>query len=84
MSAFVARVHVTPKPTVRDPEGTTIHEGLKQLGYDMIQGLRAGKYFEVRIDSGNREAATEAVTRMCRELLANPVIEQFSFELEPA
>ena len=79
---FLARVYVTLKPTVNDPQGLTIRGGLHSLGFDSVESVRAGKYLEIRIDAPEAAAAEEQVTEMCRKLLANPVIEDFRFELE--
>jgi phosphoribosylformylglycinamidine synthase len=79
---FLARIFISPKPTVNDPEGLTIQGALRQLGFDTIASVRAGKYMEVRLDEGNEAAAAEKVREMCDKLLANPVIEDYRFELE--
>jgi phosphoribosylformylglycinamidine synthase len=81
-SMFLARVYVTLKPTVNDPQGLTIRGALRQLGFDEVDTVRAGKYIEIRVDAADRAGAEAAVTEMCRKLLANPVIEDFRFELE--
>ena len=78
---YLARIYITLKPGVNDPQGLTIRGGLHQLGFDTVQDVRAGKYMEVTLDD-DRERANERVTEMCDRLLANPVIEQFSFELD--
>ena len=79
---YVARVYVTLKPTVNDPQGLTIRGGLHSLGFDNVASVRAGKYLEITLDGGDRASAEAQVTDMCRKLLANQVIEDFRFELE--
>jgi phosphoribosylformylglycinamidine synthase len=79
---FLARVYVTLKPAVNDPQGLTIKGGLHQLGYAEVESVRAGKYLELRVDATDKDAASARVTDMCRRLLANPVIEDFRLELE--
>ena len=79
---FLAKVRVTLKPTVNDPQGLTILGALHSLGFASAQGVRAGKYIEVRVDEPTREAAESRVEEMCSKLLANPVIETYSFEVE--
>jgi phosphoribosylformylglycinamidine synthase len=79
---FLARVYVTLKPTVNDPQGLTVRAGLHALGFASVDSVRAGKYMEIRLDAPDRAAAEAQVTEMCRKLLANPVIEDFRFELE--
>lgn len=79
---FLARIRVTLKPTINDPQGKTIAQGLGRLGFDSIESLRAGKYFEVRLNETDRGVAESKVREMCEKLLANPVIELFDFELD--
>lgn len=79
---FRARVLITLKPTVNDPQGLTIRGGLHQLGYSDVAGVRAGKYLELQVEAAGRDEAAARVTEMCRRLLANPVIEDFGVELE--
>jgi phosphoribosylformylglycinamidine synthase len=81
-TVFLARVYVTLKPTVNDPQGLTIKGALHSLGFGAVDSVRAGKYIEIRIDATERSAAEAQVTEMCRKLLANPVIEDFRFELD--
>ena len=78
---FLARVFVSLKPTVSDPEGRTIQGSLRQLGFDTVDSVRAGKFFQVRLDEKSREEAGEKVRLMCDRLLANPIIEEYRFEL---
>jgi len=79
---FLARVYVTLKPTVNDPPGLTIQGGLHSLGFTSVASVRSGKYIEIRLDAPSRAEAEAQVTEMCRKLLANPVIEDFRFEVE--
>ena len=78
---FLARVYVTLKPTVNDPQGLTIRGALHSLGFADVESVRAGKYLEVRLDAKDRKKAEKQLTEMCRKLLANPVIEDYRFEL---
>ena len=79
---YLAKVRVTLKPTVNDPQGLTILGALHSLGFSSAQEVRAGKYLEVKVDEVSRESAEVQVEEMCRKLLANPVIETYSFEVE--
>jgi phosphoribosylformylglycinamidine synthase PurS subunit len=79
---FLARVYVTLKPTVNDPQGLTIRGALHSLGFADVESVRAGKYLEVRIAADDRAKAESELAEMCRKLLANPVIEDYRFELE--
>jgi phosphoribosylformylglycinamidine synthase len=82
MTNFLARVYVSLKPTVNDPQGLTIADGLRSLGFDGVEGVRAGKYLEIRLAAENAEAARSRVDAMCDQLLANPIIEAYRFEVE--
>lgn len=79
---FLARVYVTLKPSVNDPQGLAIAGGLRSMGYTSVESVRAGKYLEVKVDEADRATAEEKVREMCRRLLANTVIEDFRFDLE--
>ena len=79
---YLAKVYVTLKPTVNDPQGLTVKGGLETLGYGNIESVRVGKYMEVRLAESDRSRAEAQVREMCDKLLANPVIEDFRFELE--
>lgn len=81
---FLARVYVTLKPAVNDPQGLTVMGGLHSLGHEAVADVRVGKYLEIRIAGDDADAASDAVATMCDQLLANPVIEDFRFTLEPA
>ena len=72
-----ARVFVTLKPGVLDPQGRAIHHALESLGFDGIQGVRAGKLIELDLAEATSDGDIEA---MCRKLLANTVIENFTIE----
>ena len=80
---FLARVFIRLKPTVGDPQGQTIHGGLRQLGFGTVRSVRAGKYMELALDEASEGDAAARVDEMCGKLLANPVIEDYRFELEP-
>ena len=79
---YLAKVYITLKPTVNDPQGLTIKGALHNLGFTSVEDVRAGKYIEVRIEESDPTEAKEQVNEMCHKLLANPVIENFRFELE--
>lgn len=76
-----ARVYVTLKPSVFDPQGKTIHDALRTLGYEQVAGVRQGKYFELDLEAASPEAARASVEEISRRVLANPVIESFRVEL---
>jgi phosphoribosylformylglycinamidine synthase PurS subunit len=78
---FLAKVYVTLKPTVNDPQGLTIKGGLHSMGFAAVESVRSGKYMEIKVDAPTKEKAAESVTEMCKKLLANPVIEEFRVEI---
>ena len=79
---YLAKIYVSLKPTVNDPQGQNVLGSLRTLGYDSVDGVRVGKYLEVRVAEEERGRAEEQVREMCHKLLANPVIEEYRFELE--
>jgi len=77
-----ARIYVTLKPSVLDPQGKAIHHAVETIGFTGIKDVRQGKYFEVAIDASlSPEEARAAVERMARDVLANPIIEDYRVEL---
>ena len=76
---YLAKVYVTLKPTVNDPQGLTIKGALYNLGFDMVKSVRYGKYLEIQIEAQDASKADEMVKEMCRKLLANTVIENYNF-----
>jgi phosphoribosylformylglycinamidine synthase PurS subunit len=79
---YLAKIYVTLKPTVNDPQGLTIRGALHNLGFNTVEDVRAGKYIEVRINEDNSEKAHHQINEMCRKLLSNPIIENYRFEVE--
>jgi phosphoribosylformylglycinamidine synthase PurS subunit len=78
-----ARIKITLKSGVLDPQGKAIQNALGALGFDGVNDVRQGKYIEVDVAGMSEETARAEVERMCRDLLANTVIENYSFELSP-
>ena len=78
-----AKIYVTLKPSVLDPQGKAIHHAVETIGYHGIADVRQGKYFEVTLDPEiSVEDARAAVERMAHDVLANPVIEDYRVELD--
>jgi phosphoribosylformylglycinamidine synthase len=77
-----ARVFVTLKPSVFDPQGRTIAEALRSLGYAGVQDVRQGKYFELEVDALEAGAARALASEVADKLLANPVIESYRIEVD--
>lgn len=76
-----ARVFVTLKPSVFDPQGTTVADALHTLGYAAVKDVRQGKYFELEIDARTQDEARRLATEAADKLLANPVIESYRIEV---
>jgi phosphoribosylformylglycinamidine synthase subunit PurS len=77
-----AKVYVTLKPSVLDPQGKAIHHSVEQLGYQRITDIRQGKYFEIALDdSVNESEARQAAEKIAGDVLANPVIEDYRVEI---
>ncbi len=78
-----AKVYVTLKPSVLDPQGKAIHHAVEGIGYRGVTDVRQGKYFEVTIDGPlDRDEARAEVERIAREVLSNPVIEDYRVEMD--
>ena len=78
-----AYVYVSLKKSVLDPQGKTIQGALNKMGYKGLEDIRQGKYFEITLDGGlSKEDANAEVERIAREVLTNPVMEEFRFSLE--
>ena len=77
-----AKVYVTLKPSVLDPQGKAIHHSVELLGYERIEDVRQGKYFEIALDAGLSETdARQTAERIAKNVLANPVIEDYKVEI---
>ena len=75
--SYAARVNVTLKPGIADPQGQTIEKALPALGYDGVHQVRVGKMIELQVDATDPNEAKRLVEEMCQKLLANPVIEAY-------
>jgi phosphoribosylformylglycinamidine synthase len=78
---MLARVYVTPKRGILDPQGRAVRNSLHSLHYDEVLDVRMGKYFEIRLQGLERERAEGCVREMCERLLANLTIEDFRFDI---
>ena len=78
-----AKVYVSLKPGILDPQGKAIQHSVELLGFSGIEDVRQGKYFEISLENdANRDEARESVARMAREVLSNPIIEDYRVEIE--
>ena len=79
---YKAKINITLRQSILDPQGKATQHALKELGFTTIEKVRMGKYIEVWIDDDDEAAARAAVTEACEKLLSNPVMEDFNFTLE--
>jgi phosphoribosylformylglycinamidine synthase PurS subunit len=80
---YKVSVYVTPKHGVVDPQGAVIERALPALGHSGVGNIRVGRYITLEMEGADPEAASAAVDDMCRRLLANPIIEDYRFEIRP-
>lgn len=78
---YQAKINVTLKKSVLDPQGQTVLHALGTLGFREAKDLRVGKFFELSLEAADRKKAEACVREMCDKLLINPVIEEYAFEL---
>ena len=78
---YEARIEVSHRPGVLDPQGATVERALPALGYEHVRDVRIGKCIRLQLDAEDRAAARTAVESMCERLLVNPVIEAYEIEL---
>ena len=79
---MLAKIHITLKNGVLDPQGKAVHHALQDLGYNEVSGIQMGKYLEVQLNGISREEAETRVKEMCEKLFANTVIESYRFTLD--
>ena len=79
---YIAKVSITLRRSILDPQGKAIRHGLESLGMKVIDGVRIGKHIEMTINSQKKEEAEQLIKEACVKLLANPVMEDFSFTVE--
>ncbi|MQC16673.1 MAG: phosphoribosylformylglycinamidine synthase subunit PurS [Chloroflexi bacterium] len=81
MATYLAHVNVMLRPLINDPQGLAVRDGLHSLGFDGVTAVRLGKRIDVTLSADTSADAEAAVRSMCQQLLANPVIEDFEFEV---
>jgi len=81
-ASMKAKIIVTPKKAVVDPQGKTVQNALEQMGYQGIKAVHVGKYLEVELDGSDKEAARKALDEAAHKFLSNPVIEDYRLEIE--
>jgi phosphoribosylformylglycinamidine synthase PurS subunit len=79
---YLAKIVVTLRKSILDPQGKAVHHALASLGLDAVQDVRMGKFLELRIQASGEEETRRLVDEACKKLLANPVMEDYSFTIE--
>ena len=77
-----AKIIITPKKAVLDPQGKTVQNALGQMGYTGIGSVHVGKYLEIELTGGDKESARKQIDEACHKILSNPVIEDYRFDIE--
>ena len=77
-----AKIIITPKKAVLDPQGKTVQNALTQMGYAGVGAVHVGKYLEIELTGTDKEAARKQIDDACHKILSNPVIEEYRFEIE--
>ena len=77
-----AKIIITPKKAVVDPQGKTVRNALEQMGHKGIKAVHVGKYLEIELDDNDRETARASLDEACHRFLSNPVIEDYKLEIE--
>ena len=80
---MLVKVFVTPRKGILDPQGRAVEQSLKTLGFAGVAAVRVGRYIVLELDAPNVEQARQTVRQMCGQLLTNPNIEDYTFEIEP-
>ncbi len=79
---YLSKIRVTLRPSILDPQGKAVEHAISSLGVGNIQDVRIGKYIEMKVNAADEAAARTATEEVCRKLLANPVMEDYHFEVE--
>jgi len=82
LTTWKAKIEVTFKKSVLDPQGVAVEKALGVLGYNNVENVRVGKYLELVLRTGSESEARQQVDEMCQRLLTNPVIEEYSYRIE--
>lgn len=77
-----AKIIITPKKAVLDPQGKTVQNALEHMGYQGIGAVHVGKYLEIELPAGDKETWRKQIDDACHKILSNPVIEDYKFEIE--
>ncbi len=78
---YIARIRVTLRPSILDPQGKAVQHAIASLGEGSVSDVRIGKYIEAKIDAPSEKEARRTAEEVCKKLLANPVMEDYSFDI---
>ena len=79
---YLSKITVTLRKSILDPQGKAVEQGIHSLGYDAVRNVRIGKFIEISVDAANRQEAERLTNDVCQKLLANQVMEDYSFIVE--
>jgi phosphoribosylformylglycinamidine synthase PurS subunit len=82
LNAMKAKIIITPKKAVLDPQGKSVQNALAHIGYTGVGAVHVGKYLEIELGNANKETARKQIDDACHKILSNPVIEDYRFEIE--
>lgn len=81
---YIARITITIRPSILDPQGKATYHALQNLGFEQVNSVRIGKYMELHISADTQAAAESVAHATCEKLLANPIMEDYSVQIEPS
>jgi|TARA_B100000959_G_scaffold59960_1_gene62980 phosphoribosylformylglycinamidine synthase len=82
MKKFSVKIQITPKKAVNDPRGTQVLNGLKNLGYNLVENVSVGKYIELSVNAKNENECETKINEACEQFLANPLIEEYTIKIK--
>jgi phosphoribosylformylglycinamidine synthase subunit PurS len=80
--AYLAKIHVTLRPSILDPQGKAVEHAIAMLGVSAVRDVRMGKYIELKLDTASESEARQKTEEVCRKLLANPIMEDFTVDMQ--
>jgi phosphoribosylformylglycinamidine synthase subunit PurS len=80
--AYLAKIHVTLRPSILDPQGKAVEHAIAMLGVSTVRDVRMGKYIELKLDTASESEARQKTEEVCRKLLANPIMEDFTVDMQ--
>jgi len=80
---YLSKIRITLRPSILDPQGKAVGHAIASLGVNAVRDVRMGKYVELKVEGPSEAEARAATEEVCKKLLANPVMEDYSYEIEP-